>query len=407
MRRNLVRLVGGMALLAGVGLAMLQAQPASGGASLLQSGDLVVATGSNSIARVPAAGGTPEVLVSGGSLSSIEDVAIDGAGNLIAADIGSNKIFRVSCTDLSVTEVATITGTESSNVHDVAVDGGGDYIVLTNFDSALFRVTPAGAVSMIVDVDVTTNADELEGLDIDGSGNIVVADEFPSNPGIAYRVSSNGSSITPLGNGDLVNNDGLEAVIVDADTSFVIVDEVTPALLRLTNDGVTLTTIYSGSPLDEPQGVARASNGDYFVSNESFPGSIVRVAGNGSSASVFSSGTELGNGRDVAVYTSCGAPGGATATSGPAKTHTPTPAATSAPVTATPIPPTTAPPPPTAPSAGNLGAIQAPDTGTGGKGASAGAPSPWIGLALALGGATLLAGSFVHARTRSNPESLD
>ena len=338
--RHLGTATGGLAVLA-VAAGLWLATPAAADPLPLQPGDIIVADGSGGLARVPAGGGTAELLVDDPAFSSIEDVAIDGEGNLILADIGNNTIFRVLCETGTVETVATLSGEGSNSAHDVVVDSNGDYIVLTHFGTSLFKVTPAGAVSLIVTI---PDANETEGLDIDGAGNFIIAEEFPGSeppPGLIYRVSPDGSTIEVLGD-DSATSDGPEAVIVDTDGSYVIIDETDPALFRVNPTTGAATLIFAGAPApfssDGPQGIALAPNGDYLVADEG--DRIIQVARDGSSATIISQGAPLRGPRDLVVYSGCGPPPTPTPspTPTPAPTATPTPTALAATATPTPTP---------------------------------------------------------------------
>jgi hypothetical protein len=122
-------------------------------------------------------------------------------------------------------------------------------------------------------------------------------------------MSPDGSSIESLGDDTFVA-DGPEALIVDTDGTYVLIDETEPALYRIDPTTGAPTLIFAGSPdpfsSDGPQGIALASNGDYLVADEG--DRIIQVARDGSSATTISSGSPLSGPRDLAVYDRCGPP---------------------------------------------------------------------------------------------------
>ncbi len=154
---------------------------------LTPAGVLSLFAGSATVGHIDATGAAAEFYL-------IQDLAIDGAGNLYVADSKNNRIRKVTPGGV----VTTVAGTGAKGNKDgnaaqatfnlpsgVAVDGSGNIYVADSENNLIRKIDLSGNVTTIAGNGsagaangpaLSASFDEPMGITVDGSGNIYVAD---------------------------------------------------------------------------------------------------------------------------------------------------------------------------------------------------------------------------------------
>ena len=174
----------------------------------------------------------------------IYSVAVDGNGNVYAADVSLDKVFKIS--GGSVTEFLT-------NVSSKGLVFAGDGYLYVSSSSQVLKVNTAGVVEQTF-----SNIPDPYGLDVDSSGNIYVASESKR---VVYKVTAAGDVSVYAGTeGRSGFEDGIPGtfrsptdVALDQNTGeLYVTDAINHIIRKVATDG-TLSTI---------AGTARASGTD-------------------------------------------------------------------------------------------------------------------------------------------------
>jgi hypothetical protein len=206
-----------------------------------------------SVSKVTAAGSVSTVL-SGSPLHTPVAIAVDSNENLIVGDNTTDSIFRINPANNSIVEVAKLQPSPV-NFQDIAivVDDAGNYIV-GNDDvggivgiSQILKITPAGAVTIIFS---GSTIHSITGIAIDSGGNYIVSDFRQS---AVFRVTPAGIvSVIAAGPSLCCNLVGLAQDPVSG--KFISTLNFGDKVLAISPG--TVSTVFSGSPLRYPNGVA-------------------------------------------------------------------------------------------------------------------------------------------------------
>ena len=265
-------------------------------------------------------------------LSFPSGVAVDASGNLFIADLGNNRIRKLTPAGLITTVAGNgilgysgdggpATSAELDRPSDVAVDASGNLFIADNGNNRIRKVTAAGIITTVTgsgsagysgDGGSAASA-ELDlpwGVAVDASGNLFIADYGNSRirkvtvAGIITTVAGNGSTgySGDGGPGTSAQLDGPNGVTVDASGNLFIADSISDRIRKLTPAGIITTVAgngffgYSGDggpatslSLSQPVGVAIDTSGNLFIADYSnsrirkvtLGGIITTVAGNG------------------------------------------------------------------------------------------------------------------------------
>jgi trimeric autotransporter adhesin len=243
----------------------------------------------------------------GAQLCNPAGVAMDHDGNLFIAEIGNNRIRRISPGGI----IATAIGTGISEPTNVSVDGAGNLFVVSDSGDfweswqAVRKFSTSGTMTVVAgDVcaprtaycppppsdgttAVTTHLGDRLSTALDGAGNLLVAAPYIRR---IYRVSPDGSIATAAGNGEYdFSGDGGPArsarlanpgsLAVDGTGSVSFVDYFNSRVRKVFPDG-TITTVAGngdyGSAGDgglatnaslSPTAIASDGMGNLFISN--------------------------------------------------------------------------------------------------------------------------------------------
>jgi uncharacterized protein (TIGR03437 family) len=265
-------------------------------------GNLYIADSGNNLIRKISGGKISTILGIGstaGELSTPTGVAVDTAGNLYVADSGNQRIRKL-------TPAGTVT-TIPVAARDIAVDGAGNLVAA---DVAhVYRILQSGAITTIAgDGGYLSRGDggpatlarlnAPSGVALDASGNLWIADT--GNGWIRMVASGSGQITTVLGGGGSL----VTPIQIGFDTNAVmlIADASGYRIREWFGSGTGLTTIAGagfagdggdGYPatatlLSAPRGVTESANGTIYIADTGnhrvqriFGSVLVTVAGNG------------------------------------------------------------------------------------------------------------------------------
>jgi sugar lactone lactonase YvrE len=215
------------------------------GVAMDAAGDLFIVN-THDLVEVPAnSGGSQSVLYSG--LSDGTAVAVDGAGNLIVADMGNTQVLKITPSG-SASVVAT-----DVCAWGVAVDGVGNVFIPDLCHSQVLEVLAASGTQLFLG----SGLNAPWGVALDSSGNLFVAD---SGNARLVKIPTNGGAQTTVASGL-------------ADPLAVAVDAAGNLLVTM-SDGVQEIPAGGGSPVtvdttSYPGGVALDGADDLFIANSS------------------------------------------------------------------------------------------------------------------------------------------
>jgi streptogramin lyase len=173
-------------------------------------------------------------------------VAVDGAGNVYIADSQAAVVWKVTPGG-----VQTTVGKNFQYPFSVAVDGEDNLYVSDPYIPTVFKVTPSGKMTT-----VGTGYNTPNGVAVDPAGNVYVAD--PYNQAV-FKITPAGKQTT-VGTGLIAPT----AVAVDAAEDVYITDVGTNDLYEVTPSGVQTTVAQN---LDIPSGIALDGPGNLYLVN--------------------------------------------------------------------------------------------------------------------------------------------
>jgi len=213
------------------------------GVAMDAAGDLFIVN-THDLVEVPAnSGGSQNVLYSG--LSDGTAVAVDGAGNLIVADMGNTQVLKITPSG-SASVVAT-----DVCAWGVAVDGVGNVFIPDLCHSQVLEVLAASGTQLFLG----SGLNAPWGVALDASGNLFVAD---SGNARVVKIPVGGGAQTTVASG---LPDPLAVAVDAAGDLFITVNDGVEEIPAGGSSPVTLdTTSY-------PSGVALDGAGDLFIAD--------------------------------------------------------------------------------------------------------------------------------------------
>jgi trimeric autotransporter adhesin len=241
---------------------------------------------------------------------STDGVVVDNSGNLYIADVGNNRVRKVTPAGI-ISAIAgngtfgysgdggPATSAQLNAPNALAVDNSGNLYITDNGNSRVRKVTPAGIISTVAgngsqgysgDGGPATSAQLLQprGVTVDKSGNLYIADSFN---GRIRKVTPAGIISTVAGNGSKgYSGDGGPAisaqlylpnsVAVDNSGNLYMSDYGNSGVRKVTPAGIISTIAgngtagYSGdggpatsAQLTSPNGVAVDSAGNLYIAD--------------------------------------------------------------------------------------------------------------------------------------------
>jgi len=238
------------------------------------------------------------------SFDSPGGVAVDGAGNVYAADQNNNRIRKISPLGIvttlagsSISGFADGTGTDAyfRFPHGVAVDGTGNVYVADQFNHRIRIISPAGVVTTLAGSGTRAFADGTRsaasfwnpvGVAVDGAGNVYVADRFNnrirkiSPTGVVTTLAGSGSFGFANGMGTAASFANPSGVAVDGAANVYVADAGNNRIRKISPAGVVTTLAGSGTAtysdgtgtaaaFNNPYGVALDGSGNVYVTDYS------------------------------------------------------------------------------------------------------------------------------------------
>ena len=263
----------------------------------LRSGALVFFDGSgNTLSTVylygsglgPQLAFTPGTQTSLGSgLTTPLGVAVDGSGDVYAADSANNRVVKLPWTGSSYGTQSTV-GTGLNDPRAVAVDGGGNVFIADAGSNHVFKL-PWNGSSYGTQTTVGSGLSVPSGVVVDGIGNVYIADEGHDR---VVKVPWTGNSYgaqTTVGSG----LDAPYGVAVDGTGDVFIADTTNKRVVKEPWTGSSYGTQSTvGSGLSLPHAVGLDGAGDVYIAD--FGNStVVKVPWTGSS---YGTQTTVGSG---------------------------------------------------------------------------------------------------------------
>ena len=229
-------------------------------------------------------------------------LAVDSAGNVYVADMGNNRIRKITPAGVVTTLAGDVagyvdgTGTAARFAHPtgVARDSAGNLYVTDQYNHCLRKVTPAGVVTTLAASGTAGFADGTgaaaqfylpNGVAVDSADNVIVADDHNH---CIRKVTPAGVVTTLAGSGAPGYADGAGSaaqfyypydVAVDNATNVYVCDTMNQRIRKITPAGLVTTLAGSGAPgyaegagplaqFNFPYGLAVDSAGNVFVADQ-------------------------------------------------------------------------------------------------------------------------------------------
>ena len=272
-------------------------------------------------------------------LSYPTGMAVDGAGNLVFADTGNNRIRRIDSSGTIATLAGTGEGDFSGDAgpavaarldgpNGVAIDSAGNVYIADTYNHRIRRVDSTGTITTIAGASqpgfegqpssggdggpaVAAQLNSPEGAAIDGAANVYIADTYNHR---IRRVDSTGTITTIVGTGEegfsgdrgpggAARLSHPSGVVVDDAGYLYIADSGNHRIRRITPLGPITTIAGTGEPgfsgdggpavaaqLSKPQGLTLDGAGNLYIADTEnhrirridTSGTITTLAGTGS-----------------------------------------------------------------------------------------------------------------------------
>jgi streptogramin lyase len=272
----LPRAVGRFSTLAILGLLFVQWSSAALATPFLY------ATGRNdALVNSVDAAGSFTLLKAGSPMINVEGVALDADGNIYVADSPNNsgdKIVRITPAGVATTFAAF---NQHVSPTGLVFDTAGNLYVSGQADDSIRKITPSGTISTF---SISNLLSRPFGMAFDASGDLYVANHGNNT---VVKVSPAGTQ-TLFSNGPFNNpND----VAFNTSGDLFVSNHSAQRIDRITPNGV-ISTFFSGAPLaGTTMGLAVDPDNNVYVGTAG--NSIVRITPSGSSATVFSTMTNM------------------------------------------------------------------------------------------------------------------
>lgn len=238
------------------------------------------------------------------SFNELTSAAVDGSGNVFAADTANNRVRKVTPAGVVTTFAGSGTaafadgtgaGASFNYPGGVALDKAGNIFVNDSLNRRVRKITPMGLVTTLAGSDTYGSTDGtgsaasfmyLRGLTVNVDGDIFVAD---SSANRIRKVTALGAVTTFAGSGASAFADGTaaaasfqfpNAVAADANGNVYVADSANFRIRRVTATGAVTTLAGSGTPafadgvgvaasFDTPRGICVDAAGNVYVGDTS------------------------------------------------------------------------------------------------------------------------------------------
>jgi streptogramin lyase len=222
----------------------------NGTTPVLMSKSLLSGSGIGPMALFQAGG--PAVHLST-SLNTPRGLTVDAAGDVFLTDMGTKQILKFAAGATTPTVLANTSGTPAAT----AVDGAGDVFYTTS--TGIYEI-PLGSGTPVAVTTSITNADN--NLSVDGAGNLYLTDLS----GHIYKVTAGTYGFSEF-NFNPPTAERFAGMALDANGNLFAADFNGNTLYEVPAGTFGINTIYTGSPLANPESVTVDSAGNIYVSN--------------------------------------------------------------------------------------------------------------------------------------------
>ena len=229
-------------------------------------GNIYIADAGNNriLMETPSGVGYTQSTVPSSSLSGPLGVAVDGAGNVYIADSSNGRVLKETLSGGSYTESVVSPNGAHRRPQCLAVDGNGNVFVADPGYAALFEETPSGGsyaeIVIPVQYNFTGSATEVA---VDQNGNLYVTTGGGANAPVVVKLVPSGNSYVVSAE---VDTQGALSVAVDKNGNVFLGDNGL-GVREQTQYG----SLYLGITVDEnliyPSGVAADNNGHLYVAD--------------------------------------------------------------------------------------------------------------------------------------------
>jgi serine/threonine protein kinase, bacterial len=188
------------------------------------------------------------------ALSDPRGLAVDAAGNVFLSDSGNNRVLRLPA---GAPAAVVLPFTGLNDPRGVAVDSAGDVYVVDSGNSRVLRL-PAGAPAAVMLP--FTGLNDPRGVGVDAAGRVDVVDTSNNR---VLQLAAGATAATPLPFRGL--NDP-RAVAVDAAGDVYVTDSGNDRVLRLPA-GAPAATPLPFRDIRAPQGVAVDTQGNVYITD--------------------------------------------------------------------------------------------------------------------------------------------
>ncbi|MBB5062838.1 NHL repeat-containing protein [Granulicella mallensis] len=198
----------------------------------------------------------------GGGLSSPEAIAIDGAGNAWVGNVSSNSVTKLSSTGTVLSGTNGYTGGGLAAPKAIAIDAAGNAWVANTDGNSVTEISNAGAFLSGANGYSGGGLSDPEGIAIDGSGNAWVSNFGGS---AMTEFSNAGPLVSEHTGGSLSFSEG---IAVDGAGNTWTPNGLSDLVTEFSNAGVILSgNGYTGGGLNEPFGIAIDGAGNAWLPN--------------------------------------------------------------------------------------------------------------------------------------------
>jgi sugar lactone lactonase YvrE len=205
-----------------------------------------------------------------------EGVAVDGSGNVYVADTNTNKIRKISPTEVVTTlaggggsgwnwsgsEDGAGTAASFNRPKGVALDSSGNVYVADSGNHKIRKITSAGVVTTLAGTGTQGSTDGTgtvasfsnpTGVAVDSSGNVYVADSGNNkirkitSAGVVTTLAGTGTQGSTDGAGTSASFWGPVGVAIDSSGNIYVAEEFNSKIRKITAAGVVTTLAGSGS----------------------------------------------------------------------------------------------------------------------------------------------------------------
>jgi sugar lactone lactonase YvrE len=243
-----------------------------------------------------------QIMLTNGTFTSADGIAVDSSGNLFVADPGSGTVYEVPLVSGVYGQPAPLPLTFLIQPTDVAVDGSGDLYVTDcgGFPSGVYKVTYSSGYSSssasLLGTGASGNNNPFvcpTGVAVDAAGNVFVADEGNANlslVGDVYEITSGSGNANLLGGGAFIQPYG---IAVNSNNQVFVSDQsvghfgIFEIASPVSSPGTLLQLGTTGASFQAPSGLVFNRRGDLLVVDSGLSAVLdVPAAGGFSSVSV-------------------------------------------------------------------------------------------------------------------------